>query len=128
MAEEGRAVSLRPRFPSLSIPQPGSSATASSRGIRLEALMSSPRDLDGSLGPPDVPDHVVVAAGRIPEKVLVEVLHRVSGQDSSEGVGESGAGGVALGPGGEVARRVRSVPSILGRVAVLVAGEDLQLV
>src|SRR5262252_9291237 len=102
MAEEGRALSLRPRFPSLSMPHPGSSATAiSTRGSRLEALMTSPRNLDGSLGPPDVPDHVVVAAGRIPEEVLVEVLHGVSGQDSSEGVGESGAGGVALGPGGE---------------------------
>src|SRR6516165_5453710 len=129
MAEDGRAVSLRPRFPNLSIPQPARSASASNReGSRFEAFMSSPRDLDGPLRPPDVPDHVVVAANRIPEEVLVKVLDGVPGEDSAKGVGHASAGGVALGLGGEVSGRVGSVPSVLGPVAVLVAGEDLQLV
>src|SRR6516164_5462757 len=128
MAEAGRACWLRPRLPKFSMPQPATSGSASRKGIRFEQLMASPRDLDGPLRPPDVPDHVVVAANRIPEEVLVKVLDGVPGEDSAKGVGHASAGGVALGLGGEVSGRVGSVPSVLGPVAVLVAGEDLQLV
>src|SRR6185369_16996351 len=128
MAEDGRAVSLRPRFPNLSTPQPGRSARASRKESCFEALISSPRDLDGPLRTPHVPDHVVVAAVRVTEEVLVEVLHRVSREHPAEGVGEPCARGVPLSPCREVARGIRAVPSVLRPVAVLVAGEDLELV
>src|SRR5262249_56100916 len=127
MAEAGRACSLRPRFPRFSTPQPARSASASRKGSRSDELMSSPRDLDGALRPPDVPDHVEVAAVRIPEEVLVEVLHRVPGEHSAEGVSEPGPRGVTLRPGREVAGRVRAVPSVLRPVAVLASARDLDL-